>query len=174
MLQARAKSQSDLILEAIKTGDTAKAAKNLQFSSSLDSSTTPTAKLRSTSQTGRIFPFFRPTTAAAGGELRTHRYSGTVAKLAPDSIERVLSNSVGMIRFGEASCTARLVRSDMIITADYCVATGQGQTPPVFIVGYLSADLPSLEIPVSPTPVKTDTNLGYAILRLQTTVPQKT
>jgi hypothetical protein len=170
LLQARAKAQSDLILEAIKTGDTTKAANNLEFFVKLGFIDDPDGRIAAYLSSGKDIPVLPSSSGATHWGASNTAIFRPVSKLAPDSTQRLMSNSVGMVRYGQGSCTAWLVASDLIITADYCVAPDKAEGPPVFVLGYLSAESKAVTLPVSSTPVEIDRNLGYAILKLTTSV----
>lgn len=125
LAQTRFKAQSDLILEAIKTGDPAKAATNLDFFVKLGFIQDGDHKIAQYLASKNDIPVLPP--AAGVFPSSDARMFKPVQSLTGERL--AFSKSVGQLRGisndgAETSCTAWVVAPETIITTDYCVPGG--------------------------------------------------
>jgi len=160
------KFQSNLILEAIKTGDPAKAATNLSFFVQLGFIDDPKNKIRDFLAHRNETPVLPSPVSAP---ITTKSFF-SVQALDSKSRERIASTPVGFLRLNEFAgqgflCTAWLVANNRIVTADYCVK----QMVPsdlTFRVGYVSSSTRGESFKISEI-IETNSEAGFALLETE-------
>jgi hypothetical protein len=152
------KFRSSLILEAIKTGDTEKAARNIEFFLDAGFIEDKSGKIAQ-SLSERKVPVLPPTSP----DLRAGE---PVERLPLGDPYRQIASAVGLLATPKGGfCTAWVISKDYLITANYCISTVK---PPVTLrMGFISQQGSAVEYPVDPDPVEIDDKLGYAIVRVQ-------
>src|ERR1035438_4693289 len=162
--QARAKAQSDLILEAIKTGNPSKAATNLDFFVNLGFINDPEGRIKKYLVNTGDVPVLPPASGTASANTGIFKSVQTLK-----GERRALSNSVGKLNGVSdeglvLSCTAWIIAKDLIITADYCVSGMKGGL--TFVLGDapgMSLSTHSVELP----PAELDAHAGFALLKVE-------
>lgn len=159
----RMKFQSNLILEAIKTGDPAKAATNLSFFVQLGYIDDPRNRIQNFIEHRNETPVL-PSPVSAPIPAKTFP---PIRTLDPKSPERTAATPVGTIVALDKSpfCTAWLVANNLVLTADYCVKNMlPGDVS--FRAGYLSTSAPG-EIFKVKRIVNNHSNAGFALLETE-------
>ena len=156
------KFRSSLVLEAIKTGDPEKAARNIEFFLAAGFIDDPSGKIsRYLSETKNIPVLPSSGLGPEAGE--------PVERLPSGDAIRQIASAVGLLVVDDQGfCTAWIVSKDYLMTADYCVsALGTPVKRLTLRMGFISTHQAPVDYSVDPTPIEIDRKLGYAILRVQ-------
>jgi hypothetical protein len=156
------KFRSSLILEAIKTGDPEKAARNIEFflaAGLLEDQSGKISLYLSEKNKIPVLPSKSPGLSA--GE--------PVERLPLGDAYRQIASAVGLLAVDtQCVCTAWVISKEYLITADYCISAFNAPVKHLTLrMGFISQQEPSVEYSVDPKPVELDENLGYAILKVQ-------
>ena len=159
----RTKFRSSLIIEAIKTGDPVKAAKNIEFFIKAGFIA---------DEAGKISAYIAerpnvPVLPSSG--TKDQAPSGTpVAGLPTDHVAHKAAAAIGLLEAnGQGLCTAWLVARDLALTADYCVQSEFiGASKLTLRLGYVSAQGDPKRYDVSSPPIEVSKAYGFALLKI--------
>lgn len=156
------KFRSSLILEAIKTGDPEKAARNIEFfleAGFVEDQSGKITKYLSEKSKIPVLPSAAPSIGA--GE--------PLERLPQDDASRKFATAVGLLSIdGHGFCTGWLITREYVITADYCVTSfGEKFQHPILRMGFLSGRDAPTDYSIDPKPVEISEKFGYAILKVQ-------
>jgi len=155
------KFRSSLILEAIKTGDPEKAARNIEFflaAGFIEDQSGKIGQYLSEKTKVPVLPSTSP--ALSAGE--------PVERLPSGDAFRQVASAVGLLaKDDQGFCTAWIISKEYLITADYCISAFNESIKRLTLrLGFISQREASAEYSVHPSPVEIDDRLGYAILRV--------
>jgi len=158
------KFRSSIIIEAIKTGDPAKAAKNIEFflqAGFIEDQTGKISKYIAERANVPVLP-----SAVTGAPIQAGE---PVDSLAEDDVTRKIASGVGMLTIdGTGTCTAWLVSSELALTADYCFASAAGKSGPLTLqLGFLSNQRSGKIYPIDKSPIEVNKEYGFALLRVK-------
>ncbi len=157
------KFRSSLIVEAIKTGDPIKAAKNIEFFIKAGFIADESDKIAAyIAERANV-----PVLPSAGSKIEASA-GAPLAELAADHIAHKLAAAIGLLEANDQGlCTAWLIANDMALTADYCIRPDLVATSKLTLrLGYTSAQSGPKRFDVAKTPVEISKSQGFAILRV--------
>jgi hypothetical protein len=155
------KFRSSLILEAIKTGDPEKAARNIEFFLAAGFIEDQSGQMAQYLSQKNKIPVLPPTSSGlSAGE--------PVERLPLGDAYRQVASAVGLLaRDSQGFCTAWIISKEYLMTADYCMSAIKVPVKHFSLrIGFISQREAPAEYPVDPEPVETNRELGYAILRV--------